>query len=63
MHLTDSLLVGFDVFSGKDNAVLIVGKKNPNQSVDIINAFQGEEAKDLYKKLTEVKKKDAEISE
>ena len=63
MHLTDSLLVGFDISSGKDNAVLIVGKKNPNQSVDIINAFQGEEAKDLYKKLTEVNKKDAEISE
>ena len=60
--MAETLLVGFDI-SENDKCVLIVGKKRPNESVEIINAFQGEEAKDLYKKLTEVKKADAGISE
>ena len=62
MHSTETLLVGFDI-SEKDECVLIVGKKDPKKPMKIINAFRGEEAKDLYKKLTEVKKKDAGISE
>ena len=37
--------------NGEDSSVLIVGRKRPNQSVEIINAFQGEEAEELYKKL------------
>ena len=35
----------------EDVGVLIVGRKRPNQSVDIINAFQGKEAEELYNKL------------
>lgn len=62
MSFTESLLIGFDI-SENDHCVLVVGKKRLNESVEIINAFQGEEAKDLYKKLTEVKKADARISE
>lgn len=50
---TETLLVGFDYTNGKDHTVLIVGKKRPNESVEIINAFQGEEAEELYKRLTE----------
>lgn len=46
------LLVGFDNAHGDDVAVLIVGKKRTNQSVDIINAFQGQEAIELYEKLS-----------
>ena len=45
----DILLVGIN------GDVLIVGRKRPNESVDIINAFQGEKATELYKKLTEKK--------
>ena len=58
MQITDSLLVSitFNSKSDIDTAVLIVGKKKKGQAVDIINAFQGEEAIDIYKKLTEVKK-------
>jgi len=51
MKTSDSLLVGFDFSHGKDNTVLIVGRKRPNESVEIINAFQGEEAEELYNKL------------
>ena len=39
-----------------DSAVLVVGKKKKGQAVEIINAVQGEEAIDIWKKFTEVKK-------
>lgn len=50
-YLSDTLLVGVD-FNNSDTGVLIVGRKRPNESVDIINAFQGEEALKLYRMLT-----------
>ena len=53
MGTTDSALVGFDhKDDGTDHAVLIVGRKRKNQSVEIINAFEGAEAIELWKKLT-----------
>lgn len=49
------LLIGYD-FSTKENGndacVLLVGEKDESGAVTIINAFEGEEAKDIYKKLT-----------
>lgn len=48
---SDTILVGYDNAHGDDMAVLIIGRKRPNDSVEIINAFQGEEANALYKKL------------
>lgn len=54
--ITDTLLVSIDLSASENNAVLIVGRKKPNQSVEIVNAFDGEEAAALYKKLTTVKK-------
>lgn len=47
--LVDTLLVS------RSGDVLIIGRKRPNESVEIINAFQGEEAEELYKKLIEKK--------
>lgn len=47
---SDTLLVGFD-HSGGDVAVLIVGRKQPGENVEIVNQFQGEEAERLYQKL------------
>ena len=49
---SDSLIVGFDSSAGKNGTVLIVGRKKPREAVDIINAFEGEEALELYRKLT-----------
>ena len=50
--MTDSILIGFDRKDDSiDQAVLIVGKKRPNQSVEIVNAFEGIEAIELYEKL------------
>lgn len=55
MKINESLLVGVDFTNGEDVGVLIVGRKRPNQSVDIINAFQGKEAYELYNKLIDKK--------
>lgn len=55
-NLSDTLLVSIS-FSDKDTGVLVVGIKRKNQSVEIVNAFQGEEAFELYKKLVTQKEK------
>ena len=47
----DTLLVSYDNVSN-DKPVLIVGRKESRGAVQIINAFQDEEAEELYKKLT-----------
>lgn len=58
MNTTDTILVSYDFTHGRDRSVLIVGRKRPNQSVEIINAFQGEEAEELYNRLVTKKVKD-----
>ena len=49
-NLTGSLIIGYD-FSANDKGVLIVGKKTKGQATEVINAFQGKEAYDLFQKL------------
>lgn len=51
-----SLIIGFDFSKGPDKSILIVGTKHEETSVDILNAFMGKEAIDLYEKLVTVKK-------
>lgn len=51
MKNPDTLLVGFDNAHGDDAAVLIVGRKAPGDSVQIVNQFQGKEALELYQRL------------
>lgn len=46
-----SLIIGYDFTNGNNNAVLIVGQKEPNEHIEIINAFQGTEAIEIYHKL------------
>ena len=58
MSFVDTMLIGYSISSEKDSCVLTVGRKRLNESVEIINAFSGEEAKELYKKLT-TKQEDA----
>ena len=52
MDITSSVIVAFDYKGDSDNAVLIVGQKQPKKDVHIINAFSGDEAKELWNKLT-----------
>lgn len=51
MRSSGAVIVSWDFSHGKDVGVLIVGEQK-NGQVDIINAFEGKEAIDLYKKLT-----------
>lgn len=39
-----------------NSAVLIVGRKTKFINADIVNAFSGDEARELWKKLTEKEK-------
>ena len=55
--MVDSILVSVDFSNKGDTGVLIVGRKRMNQSVEIINAFQGDEARELYEKLITKEKK------
>lgn len=50
-HSTTSLIIGYDVSHTSDNKVLVVGKRGPKGSIEIVNAFQGDEAEELYNNL------------
>lgn len=54
--LTDTLLVSITLTIDEDDATLIVGRKRKGESVEIVNAFQGKEATDLYNRLINVQK-------
>lgn len=53
-------IVSWDFTRGKDVGVLIVGKQHDGK-VDIVNAFQGQEAYDIYTKLSTVKKMEEKV--
>lgn len=57
LKVNECLLVSVDFTQGKDTGVLIVGRQKKGK-VDVINAFQGQEAIDIYKKLITVNKKE-----
>ena len=57
-RLLDTILVSFARETPDSDPVLIVGRKRSNESVKIINAFEGKEALDIYEKLTTVNKKE-----
>lgn len=46
-----SVIVAYDV-QPNDSKVLIVGKQTPRKPVEIINAFQGDEAQMIWDMLT-----------
>lgn len=55
MKSTDSVIVSWDLSHEKDVGVLLVGKQVDGR-VEIINAFQGDEAYELCHRLTVQKK-------
>ena len=56
----NSILVSVDFSNKNDTGVMVVGRKRMNQSVEIINAFQGDEARELYERLITAKKKEGQ---
>lgn len=54
----DALIVTYD----PEKHILLVGRKTKGMFPDVINAFEGADADDIYKQLTFVKKADDERS-
>lgn len=54
----DAIIVSVDFTHGVESGVLVVGRKRPNETAEIINAIQGQEAMDLYNRLVTLVKKD-----
>lgn len=52
---TDCVMVAYDE-SSEGSAVVIVGRKTKLINAEVINAFSGDEARELWKKLTEGRK-------
>lgn len=48
-----SLIVSLSFSPTKKDAILIVGKKEPGKNVEVVNAFEGDNAFALYKLLTQ----------
>ena len=55
--VNECLLVSVEFTQVEDAGVLIVGRQK-NGKVDIVNAFQGQEAIDIYEKLITANKKE-----
>ena len=47
----DTILVSVDFSHGKDHDLLVIGRKRLGHEIDIINAFQGPDARALYEML------------
>lgn len=49
----DSVIVSWDYSHGKDKTIVLVGKQE-NGKVEVVNAFEGDEALEVINKLTTV---------
>lgn len=49
--ISEAVVVSIDYSESEDNGILLVGRKRGKGPIEIINAFQGPEALDMYKKL------------
>ena len=58
MSKPEVVLVSYEPSKSENKAILIVGTKRPNESIEIINAFQGKDANELWKKLITIKEKE-----
>lgn len=56
-EITGSIIVAFDYKKATGTAILIIGQKAPGADAKVINAFDGEEAMELWEKLTVTKEK------
>lgn len=56
-HFNDAVVVSVDFrhSNGVDQEILVVGKRGENDELQIVNAFEGKEARELWSKLTIVK--------
>lgn len=57
LKVNECLLVSVDFTKGEDVGILLVGRQK-NGKIDIVNAFQGQEAANIYRKLITIKNKE-----
>lgn len=57
LKVNECLLVSVDFTKGEDVGILLVGRQK-NGKIDIVNAFQGQEAANIYRKLITTKNKE-----
>lgn len=57
LKVNECLLVSVDFTKGEDVGILLVGRQK-NGKIDIVNAFQGQEAANIYRKLIIIKNKE-----
>lgn len=50
--VTGSYIVSWDISFGKEDSILLVGKKEPGERMAIVNAITGSEAEELVKRLS-----------
>lgn len=60
--ISEAIVVSIDYDESENNGVLLVGRRRRGGGIDIINAFSGNEALELYKKLVTVKESNNEAS-
>lgn len=56
MNLSKTLLIGVDISENGDIPCISVGQKISDSKIEIINIFFGQDALDLYEKLTTIEK-------
>ena len=56
-HYNDAVVVSVDFRHGDgvDQDILVVGKRMMNGEMQVVNAFEGDEAKEMWARLTVVK--------
>ena len=59
-NTSGSYIVAWDFSNGEDYDVLLVGERK-NGVMNIVNAFQGQEARDIYEKLSTGKKVEEKV--
>ena len=60
--LNDTLLISIDIRKS-ENTLMLVSRKRRGEMLEIINSFQGQEARDIYNKLTEKKESNEDDKE
>lgn len=55
INISESFTIGYDQADGTDTACLTVVKRLSKDRLTVANTFFGEEAAELYKKLTETR--------
>ena len=49
--MEDCLVIGIDLSNKNSIEMMTAGRVRSDQSIEIINTFQGDEARELYEKL------------